>query len=133
MQILNTILSQELELLLQTWNYHWNVEGPQFPALHKLFESQYDELQELIDEIAERVRALGGVAETKVTAEFVKLTPTAKMLSKLADAHEGLSKKMAADWIPKLDKAGDIGSVDLLTRALQQHDKAAWMLRATAK
>jgi starvation-inducible DNA-binding protein len=133
MQVLNTILSQELELLLQTWNYHWNVEGAQFAALHKLFESQYDDLQELIDEIAERVRALGGVAETKVTAEFVKLTPTTKMLTKLADAHEGLSKKMVAEWIPKLDKAGDIGSVDLLTRALQQHDKAAWMLRASAK
>ncbi|HEY3439156.1 MAG TPA: DNA starvation/stationary phase protection protein [Paludibaculum sp.] len=130
---LNAIVSDELGLLLETWNYHWNVEGANFPSLHKLFEDQYDGLQELIDELAERVRALGGVAETKVSVEFSSGTPVAKMLSGLAERHEGLSAKMGKKWIPALDKEGDVGSVDLLTRALQLHDKMAWMLRATAK
>jgi starvation-inducible DNA-binding protein len=130
---LNTIISDELGLLLETWNFHWNVEGANFPSLHKLFEDQYDGLQELIDEMAERVRALGGVAETKVTVEIGGLTPAAKMLSGLAARHEGLSAKMLAKWIPALEKDGDVGSVDLLTRALQMHDKMAWMLRATGR
>lgn len=130
---LNTIISDELGLLLETWNFHWNVEGANFPSLHKLFEDQYDGVQELIDEMAERVRALGGVAETKVSVEISTKTPLAAMLTGLAERHEGLSAKMAKKWIPALDKEGDIGSVDLLTRALQMHDKMAWMLRATAR
>ena len=130
---LNAIVSDELGLLLETWNYHWNVEGANFSSLHKLFEDQYDGLQELIDEMAERVRALGGVAETKVAVEISAGTPVAKMLSGLAERHEGLSAKMGKKWIPALDKEGDVGSVDLLTRALQMHDKMAWMLRATGR
>ncbi len=130
---LNTIISDELGLLLETWNFHWNVEGVNFPSLHKLFEDQYDGLQELIDEMAERVRALGGVAETKVSVELTSLTPVAKMLSGLAEKHEELSARMGKKWIPALDKEGDVGSVDLLTRALQMHDKMAWMLRATGR
>jgi len=130
---LNAIVSDELGLLLETWNYHWNVEGANFSSLHKLFEDQYDGLQELIDEMAERVRALGGVAETKVTLDIAKKTPNADMLKVLAERHEGLSGKMSKKWIPALDKEGDVGSVDLLTRALQLHDKMAWMLRATGR
>jgi starvation-inducible DNA-binding protein len=130
---LNAIVSDELGLLLETWNFHWNVEGANFSSLHKLFEDQYDGLQELIDEMAERVRALGGVAETKVSVEIGGQTPVAKMLSGLADRHEALSAKMLAKWIPALEKDGDVGSVDLLTRALQMHDKMAWMLRASGR
>jgi len=109
------------------------VEGANFPSLHKLFEDQYDGLQELIDELAERVRALGGVAETNVPVAISTGTPTAKMLSGLAGRHEGLSARRGEKWIPALEKEGDAGSVDLLTRALQLHDKMAWMLRATGR
>lgn len=130
---LNTIISDELGLLLETWNFHWNVEGANFPSVHKMFEEQYDQLQELIDEIAERVRALGGVSETKVALEITQMTPVAEMLKKLVGRHEGLSGKMVKKWIPALDKEGDVGSVDLLTRASQMHDKMAWMLRATGR
>ena len=133
LKTLNTIISDELGLLLETWNFHWNVEGANFPSLHKMFEEQYDQLQELIDEIAERVRALGGVSETKVALEITQMTPMAEMLKKLAEQHEGLSGKMVKKWIPALDKEGDVGSVDLLTRASQVHDKMAWMLRATGQ
>ncbi len=133
MKLLNTILKEELDLYLETWNYHWNIEGPLFPSLHKLFEEQYEALRELVDEIAERERALGGVAETRVALEIKKQRPAKEMLTTLAERHEGLSAKMKSEWIPKLEKAGDPGSVDLLTRVLQEHDKMAWMLRATAK
>ena len=61
------------------------------------------------------------------------MTPMAEMLKKLAEQHEGLSGKMVKKWIPALDKEGDVGSVDLLTRASQVHDKMAWMLRATGR
>ena len=133
MEVLKQLLSEELTLMLRTWNYHWNLEGAQFASLHKLLETQYDELADLVDEVAERIRALGGVAETKVNLEITKLVPLAEMLKDLISANEGISKKMRTESIPVLDKANDIGSVDLLTRALQQHDKAAWMLRASAK
>ncbi len=133
MKPLNTALQAELALYLKTWNFHWNVEGPLFPSLHKLFEEQYDGLQELVDEIAERIRALGGVADTSVKLELTGQSAAKAMLESLAADHEALSAKMSSKWIPALEKAGDPGSVDLLTRALQEHDKMAWMLRATAK
>ncbi len=131
-QILNEVLTSELALYLKTWNYHWNVEGPQFPALHGLFESQYVELRNLIDEVAERIRALGGVPATKVSLSIEGLTPTLEMLKNLASGHLGLSARMSREYIPALGDE-DPGSVDLLTRAHQTHDKFAWMLNATAR
>lgn len=133
METLNIVLKRELALLLKTWHYHWNVEGPLFPSLHKLFEEQYGELQELTDEIAERIRALGGIAPMQVNIDLTTQESTSHMLDGLADAHESLSTQMRTEWVPALGEAGDPGTADLLTRALQLHDKAAWMLRATAK
>src|ERR687888_301932 len=71
--ILNTLLSDEYLLYTKTRNYHWNVVGPQFNDLHKFFEEQYNELNEIIDDVAERTRALGGNALGTMT-EFLKST-----------------------------------------------------------
>lgn len=131
-QILNEVLTGELALYLKTWNYHWNVEGPQFPALHELFEREYQELRGLIDEVAERIRALDGVPSTKVNVSIEGLTPVTEMLKTLAAEHLALSARMARDYIPAMGDE-DPGSVDLLTRFLQVHDKAAWMLKATTR
>ena len=60
--ILNTLLADEYLLYTKTRNYHWNVVGPQFNDLHKFFEAQYNELNEIVDDVAERSRALGGTA-----------------------------------------------------------------------
>jgi starvation-inducible DNA-binding protein len=60
--ILNTLLADEYLLYTKTRNYHWNVVGPQFNDLHKFFEAQYNELNEIVDDVAERSRALGGNA-----------------------------------------------------------------------
>jgi starvation-inducible DNA-binding protein len=59
-RILNDVLSDEYVLYTKTRNYHWNVVGPQFNDYHKFFEAQYDALNEVVDDVAERVRALGG-------------------------------------------------------------------------
>jgi starvation-inducible DNA-binding protein len=131
-QILNEVLACELALYLRTWNYHWNVEGPLFPSLHELFEEEYVELRGFIDEVAERVRALGGVPETRVELSIEGQTPTPKMLKTLAAEHSALSAKMVNEYIPAIGGA-DPGTVDLLTRVLQLHDKFAWMLNATSK
>src|SRR5207247_8547724 len=69
--ILNRLLSDEYVLLTKTRNYHWNVTGPQFNDLHKFFEGQYDELNEIVDEVAERARQLDGRAFGTL-AEFAK-------------------------------------------------------------
>ncbi|MGC8760192.1 MAG: Dps family protein [Bryobacteraceae bacterium] len=133
MRTLNQILNDELSLYLKTWNYHWNVEGAQFAALHALFEEQYSGLQPLIDELAERIRALGGHAGTDVQARIDGAKDAAGMLAALAEGHESLSRRLREEAIPEYERAGDPGTVDLLTRAVQFHDKAAWMLRASAR
>lgn len=132
MKTLNTIVQEELNLYLTTWNYHWNVEGGQFAALHKLFEEQYGALQGLIDELAERGRALGGRVETNASLHLHGAEDAGAMLRALAEAHEKLSRRMRQEWIPEYERGGDPGTVDLLTRAVQEHDKMAWMLRASA-
>jgi starvation-inducible DNA-binding protein len=133
MKSLNEVLARELDLMLETWNYHWNVEGPLFPSLHALFESQYVILQEISDEIAERVRALGVVAQTRVNLTIAKITSTQEMLSNLATKHEALARWMQDELVPAYTDSGDPATADLLTQTLEKHDKAAWMLRATAK
>lgn len=133
MQILQQLLNEEISLYLRTWNYHWNVEGPLFPSLHELFEDQYGELRNIIDELAERMRALGAPADTNVTVSVGGITPTPDMLATLAAAHESISKTMREKAIPAFDAAKDPGTSDILTGFVEAHDKMAWMLRATAK
>lgn len=133
MKPLNGILNEEIELYLLTWNYHWNIEGPLFPSVHKMLEEQYTALAGIIDEVAERIRALGGVAQTNVEAIFDKNVAATDMLKKLAAMHEGLSSKIRTQVAPEYEEKGDIGTVDLLTITSEKHDKMAWMLRATLK
>lgn len=133
MKTLNTLLNNELNLYLQTWNAHWNVEGPHFAALHELFGRQYEDLAGLIDEIAERIRALGGRAETRVSLEQAGTASASDMLKSLEQAHTALSQQIRQQAIPEFEKSGDTGTVDLLTRAVLLHDKAAWMLRASGR
>ena len=69
---LNTILADEFLLSLKTRNYHWNVEGSNFMEMHKFYEGLYDELDEIVDEVAERVRTLGHYSEGRMV-DFLKL------------------------------------------------------------
>ena len=138
-EILNRLLSDEYLLLTKTRNYHWNVTGPQFNDLHKFFETQYDELNEFVDEIAERARQLGGrafgtLAEFAKTSRLVEhpgVAPAApEMIRGLLDDHESIIRSLRADIGPVNEKFGDVGTSDFLTGLLEKHEKMAWMLRA---
>jgi starvation-inducible DNA-binding protein len=137
-EILDTLLADEYLLYTKTRNYHWNVVGPQFNDLHKFFEAQYDELDRVIDEVAERARALGGNALGTLT-EFLQHTrlkeqpdkyPDAKaMLAALLADHEALIQNLRAD-AERANQQGDAGTNDFLVGLMEQHEKMAWMLRA---
>jgi starvation-inducible DNA-binding protein len=135
---LNTLLADEYLLYTKTRNYHWNVVGPQFNDLHKFFESQYEALDDVVDDVAERARSLGGHAQGTL-AEFTERArlreepgaPDAKgMLSRLLADHETLIRQLREDAEITLDKHGDAGTNDFLVGLMEQHEKMAWMLRA---
>ncbi len=138
-EILSTLLADEYVLYTKTRNYHWNVVGMQFNDLHKFFEAQYEALDEVIDEVAERARSLGGRAlgtlaefsERTRLKEEPKKTPDAKqMLANLLADHETLVRELRADVQTAMDKFGDAGTSDFLTGLMEKHEKMAWMLRS---
>jgi starvation-inducible DNA-binding protein len=138
--ILNVVLADEYVLYTKTRNFHWNVVGPHFHALHKFFEEQYTELDELVDDVAERVRAVGGeaigtLAELRSQARLSEAPgeyphARAMVLTLLAD-HEGLVECLRRDLEAVGERYGDIGTNDFLTGLMERHEKMAWMLRAT--
>ena len=134
---LSRVLADSYTLYLKTHNFHWNVTGPSFQALHGLFETQYTELAMAVDEVAERIRALGHPAPGSYT-QFAKLSsvkeetgvPAAEdMVRQLVEAHETVART-AREVIPTAQEAKDEASVDLLVGRLKVHEKAAWMLRS---
>ncbi len=134
---LANLLADSYTLYLKTHNYHWNVEGPMFNTLHLMFETQYTELALAVDEIAERIRALGIKAPGSY-AEFVELTSVEEaqggetaeeMIRQLALGQEAVVRTARAAF-PAADAANDEPSADLLTQRLQIHEKNAWMLRS---
>ena len=134
---LSHLLADSFTLYLKTHNFHWNVTGPMFNTLHVMFMEQYTELWNALDEIAERIRALGVVAPGSFS-EFAKLTvikesegsPNAtEMIKQLVAGQEAVTKT-ARSIFPIVDKAGDEPTADLLTQRMQVHEKNAWMLRS---
>jgi starvation-inducible DNA-binding protein len=137
--ILNTLLADEFLLYTKTRNFHWNVTGPQFNDLHKFFEAQYEALDDTIDEVAERARALGGRAHGTLEefrngarlGEKPGAVPAAReMLAILLADHEALVRSLREDIAIVNDRHHDVGTSDFLTGLLEQHEKAAWMLRS---
>jgi len=133
------LLADTYTLYLKTHGYHWNVTGPMFPSLHLMFETEYLELRDAVDVIAERMRALGYPAPASY-AELSKLsavsdepgTPEAlEMVRRLAEGHEALIRT-AREVVGAAEAAGDVATVDLATRRIEIHEKTLWMLRATA-
>jgi len=134
---LSVLLADSYTLYLKTHNYHWNVTGPMFSTLHLMFEEHYTELATAVDEIAERIRALGIKAPGSY-AEFGKLTNVseakgdenaAEMIRQLVLGQEVLAST-ARKVFPLADEAGDEPTADLLTQRMQIHEKNAWMLRS---
>ncbi len=133
------LLSDTYTLSLKTQNYHWNVTGPSFPALHLLFEAHYVELAGATDLIAERIRALGERAPATYH-ELASLSSIAddddgvvgaeEMVRRLLAAHE-IVVATARAVLPAAERARDLATSDLLGRRAGAHEKAAWMLRST--
>lgn len=137
--ILNNRLADSVVLYQKTRNYHWNVRGPRFQPLHEFFETQYDQLEETIDEIAERVRQLGGNTCGTLT-EFIQMSALKEhpgelpseqdMIANLLIDHETVIRQLREDVDATAEDYHDTGTSDFLTGIMEGHEKMAWMLRA---
>ncbi|MFU8797645.1 MAG: Dps family protein [Gammaproteobacteria bacterium] len=134
---LSRLLADSYTLYLKTHNFHWNVTGPMFNTLHLLFEGEYQELALAVDEIAERIRALGFPAPASY-AQYAALSsvkeetnvPSAEnMIKQLVEGQETVVRT-ARSIFPTVEKVCDAPTIDLLTRRMFTHEKNAWMLRS---
>jgi len=137
-ELLSVILSDEMTLYIKTRKFHWNVCGESFMELHKLFEGQYKELEEIIDLVAERISKLGGktIGTMKEFTQHSKLKetpekyPTQKeMLKELLADYETIIIQLRKDIDLSNDKNKDAGTTDFLTGIMQEHETTAWVLR----
>ena len=137
-QGLSRVLADTYTLYLTTHNFHWNVTGPMFNTLHRMFMEQYTELWNAVDGIAERIRALGhrapgsyaDFASLSSIADAPQIPPKAlEMVRMLQQGHETVART-AREVFPLAAKADDQPTADLLTQRLDIHEKAAWMLRS---
>ena len=135
---LTVLLGETYALYVKTHGYHWNVTGPRFNSLHAMFETQYRELWEALDVIAERIRALGHFAPGSTDEMLAEATikpdnaiPDADaMIANLARGHEAVSRA-AKRGIEIAGEAGDSVTEDLMTQRADIAEKTAWMLRAS--
>lgn len=134
---LSKLLADTYMLYLKTHNYHWNVTGPHFNTLHTMFMTQYTELWNSIDLIAERIRSLGYFAPGTYK-EYSKLTSISEddavpkatdMITNLVQGNEAVIRT-ARSVFASAEKGNDEATLDLLTQRLDVHEKTAWMLRS---
>lgn len=137
--ILNILLADEFTLYVKTRNAHWNVTGDNFSELHKFFEEQYEKLDEIMDEVAERVRMLGHfsigslgdiVKSTRLTEQKADYGARDNLIRGLLDDHETIIRAIRNEIEPVTNKYHDAGSADFLTGIMETHEKMAWMLRS---
>jgi len=138
---LSKLLADEFVLYTKTRNAHWNVEGSDFHAMHLFFESQYEQLDDIMDSVAERIRTLGHYAPATLKS-FLKLTHLSETENKngsldfikelLAD-HETIIEFIRGNVNPFADTYKDAGTSDFITGLMETHEKMAWMLRAHFK
>ncbi len=138
---LQKVLADEFVLYTKTRNYHWNVEGGSFIELHKLYEGQYEQLDEIMDEVAERIRQLGHYAEAQLK-DFVQLTRLGeegyttdqkKQLQNLLADHESIIRNLRKNIDVFTDKYKDAGTADFVTGLMEKHEKTAWFIRSYLK
>ncbi len=135
---LRQALADTFHLFVTTQGIHWNVQGPLFYSIHKLTEEQYEELFTAIDDLAERIRALGFTAPASV-GELVKETSLEDadstdtledQIQRLIDANEHIAQSLR-QAASQLDDLSDVKTADMMTSRIGVHEKNAWMLRAT--
>lgn len=139
--VLNKILADEYLLYTKTRNYHWNIEGSNFMEMHLFFESQYNAIDEAIDEIAERVRQIGHYAQGRLK-DFIKQSQLVEQeytsdqksqLQNLLDDHEAIIRFLRLHIDIFTDKYKDAGNADFITGLMEKHEKMAWFLRSYLK
>jgi starvation-inducible DNA-binding protein len=137
-ELLNQRLADVIDLQLQSKQAHWNVRGPEFIALHKLFDEVAEKVETYVDEIAERITALGGLAESglAVLAKRSQLPPyPAKIEDSLAHVDAMATAlatfgKLVREDIDTCDEAGDAGTADLFTQVSRAIDQLLWFVEA---
>ena len=136
-QGLSRLLADTYSLYLKTHYFHWNVTGPMFHSLHQMFEEEYVELAQAVDDVAERIRTLGAVAPGSYS-QFTELSsvpetrdvPNAQeMVRLLVEGNEAVVRTARAAF-PAAERAGDEATADLITERMRTHEKTAWMLRS---
>jgi starvation-inducible DNA-binding protein len=137
--VLTKILADEFVLYTKTKRAHWNVEGPDFYNKHLFFEQQYDAIDEIVDTVAERIRALGHYAPATLK-DFLALTHLTEELKEKNDSN-GFIKELLLDHESIIiylreninliaNDLQDAGTSDFITGLVENHEKMAWMLRA---
>jgi starvation-inducible DNA-binding protein len=134
---LKATLADTYALYQKTHLFHWNVQGPRFGVLHPMFGDQYNALWTALDEIAERIRALGHLAPSHDDLAKLASIPTPNdpapeedaMLRALLSGHEAIVKT-ARTCLKRAADGGDEASADLMTERVAYSEKTAWMLRA---
>ena len=136
--LLSSVLSDAVLIYTKTRKFHWNVKGESFMEIHKLFESQYAQLEEAIDEIAERISKLGSPV-IGTMKEFLSLTSLKEavgkyparmdMIKELLNDHETVIKALRKGIEDCDKKYSDAGTADFLTGLMEQHETIAWTLR----
>lgn len=141
-QKLNGFLADECILYLKTRDAHWNVEGPDFHTVHKFFQQQYEQLDEIIDEIAERIRMLGHYAPatmksylelTHLTEQSRERNDSAGFIRELFGDHESIIIRIKENINHIANELRDPGTSDFITGLMRTHEKMAWVLRAHLK
>lgn len=137
-EILQQALADAADLAMQTKTAHWNVKGPHFIALHKLFDEFYEDVSGHVDTIAERMAALGGKVKGRVqdAAESTRLKPYPldltdgmEHVAALADSYGAFANEIRGD-IDKLDEIDDQVTADILSQLTADVDKKLWFLEA---
>jgi starvation-inducible DNA-binding protein len=135
---LNKLLADEVVLYIKTRNYHWNIEGHNFYEMHSFYEGQFNQLDEIMDQVAERIRIIGHYTEARLS-DYLKLTNLLEspytnaqndQLKNLLASHETIIHNLRR-LIPLFsEKHKDLGSSDFVNQLLGKHEKMAWMVRA---
>jgi len=139
---LSRLLADEYVLYTKTRNAHWNVEGNDFHTMHKFFEVQYEQLDEIMDSVAEHIRTIGHYAPATLKS-FLDLTHLSEyrerknesfdFIKELLGDHESIIEFLRGIINPFAVKYHDLGTSDYITGLMEEHEKMAWMLRAHLK
>jgi starvation-inducible DNA-binding protein len=140
--LLSVVLSDQVTLYTKTRKFHWNVNGESFMELHKLFEGQYNQLEAVIDEVAERISKLGGKS-IGTMEEFKKHTNlkeypgknpnSTEMILELLEDHEVVIVQLRKFVEQCSRELNDAGTADMLTKMMEGHETIAWTLRRYSK